>query len=85
MSQQNKTINSCALLPRMLTTDYQNSFADRFSDKFTVNSYLNIPPHRKYVATCYVVKYECHLSHLSWAGLQLGLGSGKRTGLAECL
>ena len=37
-----------------MLTDFQNSFADRLSDKFATNSYLNIPPHLKYVAalTC---------------------------------
>ena len=32
-------------------TDFQNSVTDRLSDKFATNSYLNIPPHLKHVAT----------------------------------
>jgi len=32
-------------------TDFQNSVSDRLSDKFATNSYLNIPPHLKHVAT----------------------------------
>ena len=42
--------NSCPQLPQMLT-DLQNSFTDRLSGKFATNSYLNIPPHPKCVAT----------------------------------
>ena len=42
VSQKNKTVTSCPLLPQMLT-DFQNSFTDRLSGKFATNSYLNIP------------------------------------------
>ena len=44
-----------------MLTDFQNSFNSRLSDKFATNSYLNIPPHLKYVAMSlhYLVKYEC--------------------------
>ena len=41
-----------------MSTDFQNSFTDRLRHKFATNSYLNIPPHAKYVAN-YLVKYEC--------------------------
>ena len=34
-----------------MLTDFQNSFASRLSSKFATNSYLNIPPRLKYVAT----------------------------------
>ena len=34
-----------------MLTDFQNSFTGRLIGKFTTNSYLNIPPHLKYVAT----------------------------------
>ena len=30
---------------------FHNSFTGRLSSKFATNSYLNIPPHLKYVAT----------------------------------
>jgi len=33
-----------------MLTVFQNSFAGRLTDKFGTNSYLNIPPHFKYVA-----------------------------------
>jgi len=33
-----------------MLTDFQNSFAGRLSGKSATNSYLNIPPHPKYVA-----------------------------------
>jgi len=45
-----KDTNSCPQLPQMLT-DFQNSFTNRLSGKFATNSYLNIPPHLKCVAT----------------------------------
>ena len=48
VSQKNKTLNSCPCLPQMIT-DFQNSFTDRFTGKFTTN-HLNIPSHLKYVA-----------------------------------
>ena len=41
-----------------MLTDFQNSFTDRLSGKYATNSYLNIPPHRTYVATL-SLKYEC--------------------------
>ena len=47
---QKTTLNSCPLLPRMLS-DFQNTFAGRNTGKFATNWYLNIPPHLKYVAT----------------------------------
>jgi len=50
MSQKKQDTNSCPQLPQMLT-DLQNSFTDRLSGKFATNSYLNIPPHPKCVAT----------------------------------
>ena len=34
-----------------MLTDFQNSFTDRLTGKFATNSYLNIPPHLKSVAT----------------------------------
>ena len=34
-----------------MLTDFKNSFTDRLTGKFATNSYLNIPPHLKYVAT----------------------------------
>jgi len=34
-----------------MLTDFQNSFTDRLTGKFATKSYLNIPPHLKYVAT----------------------------------
>ena len=34
-----------------MLTDFQNSFAGRLTGKFATNSYLNIPPHLKCVAT----------------------------------
>jgi len=48
--KKNKTPNSCPKLPQMLT-DFQNSFTGRLTGKFATNSYLNIPPHLKRVAT----------------------------------
>jgi len=34
-----------------MLTDFQNSFTGRLTCKFATNSYLNIPPHLKYVVT----------------------------------
>jgi len=34
-----------------MLTDFHNSFTGRLIGKFATNSYLNIPPHLKYVAT----------------------------------
>ena len=34
-----------------MLTDFQNSFTGRLTGKFATKSYLNIPPHLKYVAT----------------------------------
>jgi len=34
-----------------MLTDFQNFFTDRLAGKFATNSYLNIPPHLKRVAT----------------------------------
>ena len=34
-----------------MLTDFQNSFVDRLTGKFATKSYLNIPPHLKYVPT----------------------------------
>ena len=34
-----------------MLTDFQNSFIGRLTGKFATNSYLNIPPHLKRVAT----------------------------------
>jgi len=34
-----------------MLTDFQNNFADRLSGNVATNSYLNVPPHIKYVAT----------------------------------
>jgi len=34
-----------------MLTDFQNSFTVRLIGKFETKSYLNIPPHLKYVAT----------------------------------
>ena len=47
---QKKTLNSCLKLPQIVT-DFQNSFAVRLIGKFATNSYLNIPPNLKYIAT----------------------------------
>jgi len=42
-----------------MLTDCKNSFADSPIDRFAINSYLYISPHLRYVATYYLVKYEC--------------------------
>jgi len=42
-----------------MLTNFQNSFTGRLSGKFATNSYLNIPPHLKRVATLPCVKYLC--------------------------
>ena len=34
-----------------MLTDFQTIFTDRLTGKFTANSYLNVPPHLKCVAT----------------------------------
>jgi len=34
-----------------MLTDFQNSFTGRLNGKFATESFLNIPPHLKYVAT----------------------------------
>ena len=34
-----------------MLTDFQNSFTGRLTGKFATNTYLNIPPHLKHVAT----------------------------------
>ena len=34
-----------------MLTDFQNSFTGRLTGKFATNSYLNIPPRLKHVAT----------------------------------
>ena len=34
-----------------MLTDFQNFFTGRLIGKFATNSYLNIPPHLKYIAT----------------------------------
>jgi len=34
-----------------MLTDFQNSFADRLTGKFAIDSYLNILPYVTYVAT----------------------------------
>ena len=34
-----------------MLTDFQNFFTGRLAGKFATKSYLNIPPHLKYVAT----------------------------------
>jgi len=34
-----------------MLTDFQNYSASGLTGKFATNSYLNIPPHLKYVAT----------------------------------
>jgi len=34
-----------------ILTDFKNSFTDRFSRKFAVQHYVDIPPHLTYVAT----------------------------------
>ena len=36
-----------------MLTEFHNSFTVRLSDKFATKSYLNIPPHLKYVATLF--------------------------------
>jgi len=40
-----------------MLTDFHNSVDGRLSGKFATNTYLNIPPHLKYVATlqCVVI------------------------------
>jgi len=42
-----------------MLTDFQNSFIDILSDKFTTKVHLNIPLHLKYVATlpCEIYDY----------------------------
>ena len=42
-----------------MLSDFLNSFTGRLTGKFATNSYLNNPPHLKYVAIYYLVKYEC--------------------------
>jgi len=42
-----------------MLTDFQNSFTGRLTGKFATKSYLNIPPHLKYVAT---LPYEIWMS-----------------------
>jgi len=34
-----------------MLTDFQNSFTGTLIGEFATNSYLNIPPHHKYVVT----------------------------------
>ena len=34
-----------------MVTDFLNSFTTRLTGKFATNSYLNIPPYLRYVAT----------------------------------
>ena len=34
-----------------MLTDFQNSFSGRSTGKFATNSYLNISPHLKFIAT----------------------------------
>jgi len=34
-----------------MLTDFQNSFTGKRTGKFATNTYLNIPPHLKYVTT----------------------------------
>ena len=34
-----------------MLTDFRNSFTGRLTGKFATNTYLNIPPRLKYVAT----------------------------------
>ena len=41
-----------------MLADFQNSYTGRLSGKFSTKSYLNIPPHLKYVVTL-LVKYRC--------------------------
>ena len=53
-----------------MVTDFQNSFTGRLTGKFATNSYLNIPPHLKRVATlpCEISmfkKSQCLRSNLS--------------------
>ena len=53
-----------------MLTDFQNSFTGRLTSKFATNSYLNIPPHLKRVATlpCKISmfkKSQCSRSNLS--------------------
>ena len=49
-SKKQDTKFSWLELPQMLT-DFQNSFTGWLSGKFATNSYLNIPPHLRYMAT----------------------------------
>ena len=42
-----------------MLTDFQNSFTIRLCSKFATDSYLNIPPYLKYVATL-----RCEISML---------------------
>ena len=42
-----------------MLTDFHNSFTGRLTGKFATNSYLNIPPHLKRVATLPCDIYLC--------------------------
>ena len=71
-------------------TDFQNSFAGRLNGKFATNSYLNILPHLKYVATLLceismfknrnaqeIIEANCHVRLLDTAKTVLKYLSGK--------
>ena len=62
-SIKNKTLNSCPQLHQIIT-DFHNSFSYRLNGKFTTNSYLNIPPHLKYVATLPCQKTGANLKYV---------------------
>jgi len=57
--QKNKTPNYCPYLCQILT-DFQNSFTDTLSRKFTIKTSLQIPPHLNGVATlpCEILVYK---------------------------
>jgi len=72
-----------------MLTDFRNFFAGRLGGKFAANSYLNIPPHLKYVATLpceylcskcrnaqQVIEANCHV-RVSHSKLFLKYLSGK--------
>jgi len=46
-----------------MLTDFPNSFTRRLTGKFATNSYLNIPPHLKYVAALHTHTHT-HLTAL---------------------
>jgi len=68
---QSKT-GATILLPVTLSNadQFQKSFIDRLSSKFAIKSLLNLPSHRKHVATllCEIMTFKyCHAREMSEA------------------